>query len=147
MDDSKILDRYILNKLFLIFVKYAPPIMALCCVFNTTLSYFGYDCMFLSFIGGVSLIPWLFMLIASRMFRFCIYHRALLYFIMIDNIINFVDMCIGIPADDYENIMIHYVILGVILLAATYKHIKKVHNERKRKAHKNTRDGGVDKSA
>lgn len=132
MDESKILDRYITNKLFVITLKYAPAIMSLCCMANTTGAYFGYDMGFLSYISGISVIPWVFLLLASRVFRFCVYHRFMLYYIAIDNIINIIDYYIGIPVRDYSILMIHYVVLGVVMLAAVYKHTKKVHNERKR---------------
>lgn len=147
MDESKILDRYILNSLFRITLKYAPAAMALSCVMNTTGAYFGYDTAVLSYISGISLIPWLFMLIASIVFRYCIYHRFLLYYIMIDNIINVVDYYTGIPVEDYSILMIHYIAFGVIISMATYKHVRKIRNERKRQNITDTRDGSVRKEA
>lgn len=133
MDESKILDAYILNKLFVIMLKYAPAVMVICCIINTTGAYFGYDMGFLSYISGISLIPWLFMLVASRVFRFCVYHRFMLYYIIIDDIINAIDYYLCIPVDDFKIFMIHYVVLGIVMSVAVYKHNKKIRNERKRK--------------
>lgn len=147
MDESKILDRYILNSLFRITLKYAPAMMAVSCVINTTGAYFGYDTAVLSYVSGISLIPWLFMLVASIVFRYCIYHRFLLYYIMIDNIINIIDYYIVIPVEDYKILMIHYILLGVIVSVATYKHVRKIRYERKRQNITNTRDGGVREDA
>ena len=133
MDESKILDAYILNKLFVIMLKYAPAVMVICCIINTTGAYFGYDMGFLSYISGISLIPWLFMLVASSVFRFCVYHRFMLYYIIIDDIINAIDYYLCIPVDDFKILMIHYVILGIVISVAVYKHNKKIRNERKGK--------------
>lgn len=133
MDESKILDAYILNKLFVIMLKYAPAVMVICCIINTTGAYFGYDMGFLSYISGISLIPWLFMLVASRVFRFCVYHRFMLYYIIIDDIINAIDYYLCIPVDDFKILMIHYVVLGIVISVAVYKHNKKIRNERKGK--------------
>lgn len=133
MDESKILDAYILNKLFVIMLKYAPAVMVICCIINTTGAYFGYDMSFLSYISGISLIPWLFMLVASKVFRFCVYHRFMLYYIIIDDIINVIDYYLCIPVDDFKILMIHYVVLGIVISVAVYKHNKKIRNERKGK--------------
>ena len=133
MDESKILDAYILNKLFVIMLKYAPAVMVICGIINTTGAYFGYDMGFLSYISGISLIPWLFMLVASRVFRFCVYHRFMLYYIIIDDIINAIDYYLCIPVDDFKILMIHYVVLGIVMSVAVYKHNKKIRNERKGK--------------
>lgn len=132
MDESKILDAYILNKLFVIMLKYAPAVMVIFCIINTTGAYFGYDMSILSYISGISLIPWLFMLVASRVFRFCVFHRFMLYYVFIDNVINIIDYYLCIPVDDFRILMIHYVILGVVMSVAVYKHNKKINNERER---------------
>lgn len=132
MDESKILDAYILNKLFVVMLKYAPVVMVICCIINTTGAYFGYDMSLLSYVSGISLIPWLFMLVASKVFRFCVFHRFMLYYVFIDNIINTIDYYLCIPVDDFRILMIHYVILGVVMSVAVYKHNKKVNNERER---------------
>lgn len=132
MDESKILDAYILNKLFVVMLKYAPVVMVICCIINTTGAYFGYDMSLLSYVSGISLIPWLFMLAASKVFRFCVFHRFMLYYVFIDNIINTIDYYLCIPVDDFRILMIHYVILGVVMSVAVYKHNKKVNNERER---------------
>lgn len=132
MDESKILDAYILNKLFVVMLKYAPVVMVICCIINTTGAYFGYDMSLLSYVSGISLIPWLFMLVASKVFRFCVFHRFMLYYVFIDNIINTIDYYLCIPVDDFRILMIHYVILGVVMSVAVYKHNKKINNERER---------------
>ena len=132
MDESKILDAYILNKLFVVMLKYAPVVMVICCIINTTGAYFGYDMSLLSYVSGISLIPWLFMLVASKVFRFCVFHRFMLYYVFIDNIINTIDYYLCIPVDDFRILMIHYVILGIVMSVAVYKHNKKVNNERER---------------
>lgn len=83
-------------------LKYAPVVMVICCIINTAGAYFGYDMSLLSYVSGISLIPWLFMLVASKVFRFCVFHRFILYYVFIDNIINTIDYYLCIPVDGFR---------------------------------------------
>ena len=51
----------------------------------------------LSYIGGISVIPLVFLYLASYMFRFCEYHRMFLHYIVFTWIINITDDYVGIP--------------------------------------------------
>ena len=42
-------------------------------------------------IAGMSLLTWIFMYIATIVFKFCSYHRIFLYYILIVDTINIVD--------------------------------------------------------
>lgn len=67
-----------LYKTGLILLKMIPMLLALCCLCNLILSYFNLDVCVLSYIGGISVIPLVFLYLASHMFRFCEYHRIFL---------------------------------------------------------------------
>lgn len=58
---------------------------------NTILSYFCIDLVILSIIGGMSLLPLLFLYISSYVFKFCAYHRMFLHYIVVNDCINYLD--------------------------------------------------------
>lgn len=65
-------------KLFIVVLKYTPILIALCYVLNTVTAVFGIYIEPLSNIAGMSLLTWIFLYIATYVFKFCIYHRLLL---------------------------------------------------------------------
>lgn len=65
----------LLYKITVIVLKILPMLLAFITLLNSILSYFNIDLVILSYIGGVSLIPMLFIYIASYTFKFCEYHR------------------------------------------------------------------------
>lgn len=58
----------------------------------------------LSYIGGISVIPLIFLYLASYMFRFCEYHRMFLHYIVFTWIINITDYYVGIPISDLVSV-------------------------------------------
>ena len=84
-------------KIELYLLKVIPVIIAGIYLLNSILSYFDIDIIICSIIGGMSILPLLFLYISSYVFRFCIYHRLPLYYILIIDIINYYDLYIGIP--------------------------------------------------
>ncbi len=113
-----------LYKVLIILLKYIPFIIVLCYMVNTFSAIFGVDLPVISSIAGVSLLTWVFLYVSAWVFRFCIYHRMFLYYILGTDIINIIDYYIGIPVSDYEFIMIHSIILGLILFSVLYFYAK-----------------------
>lgn len=68
----------LLYKITVIVLKILPMLLAFITLLNSILSYFNIDLVILSYIGGVSLIPILFIYITSYTFKFCEYHRMFL---------------------------------------------------------------------
>lgn len=117
-----------LYKTLLILLKYIPIIIALFYIVNTLSALFGIDLPILSNIAGMSLLTWVFMYLAALVFKFCIYHRMFLYYILVTDIINIIDYYIGIPVDSYGIMMIHSVIIGILLFIILYFYVK--HNKK-----------------
>ena len=90
-------------------------LLALCEFLNTCFGFFGIDIPWFSYIGGISLIPLLFIYLASWVFGFCVYHRLFLYYTFVVNIVNIIDYTIGIPVSTYALLGIHSIILGVFI--------------------------------
>lgn len=108
-----------LHKLLLSVLKYIPMVIALCYMLNT---------MFyiepLSNIAGVSLLTWVFLYLASVVFEFCSYHRMLLWYILIDDILNIVDHYWNIPISTDNLIRIHNILVGITLFIVLILYVK-----------------------
>lgn len=111
-------------KLFLGFLKILPILMAGLFLLNTILSYFDIDWTVISYIASVGLIPWLFILVSSYLFRFCEYHRMFLWYIMVNNIICWIDEEYGLPVSDRSYFILHIIIAGIFLFLVLYYHQK-----------------------
>lgn len=80
-----------LYRIELYLIKVIPMIIAGIYLMNTILSYFCIDLVILSIIGGMSLLPLLFLYISSYVFKFCAYHRMFLHYIVVNDCINYLD--------------------------------------------------------
>lgn len=112
------------HKLLLVILKFIPMVTALLYLINTLFACVGIDLPVLSYIGGMSLLPWLFILVATFVFRFCIYHRMFLYYIFVTDILNIIDYYIGIPVSTFSMLMIHIVTAGIFLFLILYFYVK-----------------------
>lgn len=113
-----------LYKLLIVMLKYIPMIISLCYLANTITAYVGIDIPVLSNIAGMSLLTWIFMYIATIVFKFCSYHRIFLYYILIVDIINIIDYYIGIPISDFQLLMLHSIITGISLFIILFLYLK-----------------------
>lgn len=112
------------HKALLIILKFIPMITALGYALNILLACFGIDAAILSYFCGMSLLPWLFILLATYVFKFCTYHRMFLYYILANDCLNIIDYYIGIPVISVDLIMIHMVILCIFLFLILYLYVK-----------------------
>lgn len=111
-------------KIFLIALKYIPVLITLSYIINTLLYWFGIDLSVLSNISGMSLLTWLFMYIATYVFRFCEYHRLLLYFILVNDGINIYDYYFTIPLEDHIMLELHTALIGILVIVLLVNHVK-----------------------
>ena len=111
-------------KLLLVLLKYIPILISLVYVLNTFATYVGIDIPAANNIAGMSLLTWIFVYIATIVFKFCIYHRIFLYYILIVDIINIIDYYIGIPISDFQLLMLHSIITGISLFIILFLYLK-----------------------
>ena len=76
------------HKIFLILLKYIPFILSVSYFINTILEIHGIDTMWLSVLSGTGFIPAIFILLLSYIFRYCVYHRLPIYYVMLNNFVN-----------------------------------------------------------
>lgn len=110
-------------KLVLVCLKYLPLVLALIYATNSVLSFFNIY-IGLSHIGGLSLLPWLFIYLISSLFNYCKYYKMFLWYIFITDAINCLDYYIGIPVDNYTMLGIHLSLICFVLLIMTIKYVK-----------------------
>ena len=109
-----------LNKIELLIIKVIPFIIMCCYVVNSILSYFNTDAPILAITGGLSILTWIFLYVSSFVFKFCIYHRLPLYYILISDILAYYDNVIGIPISNKELFVLKIAIIGVFILLIVY---------------------------
>lgn len=106
-------------------LKIIPMVLAGIYLSNTILSYFlDIDLIILSYIGGVSLLPLIFLYLSSYVFRFCIYHRVFLHYITLNELILTLDTHIGLPISDLEYFCLQMSIFGISLFLFLYLYVK-----------------------
>ena len=111
-------------KLLIIVLKFIPMLTALCYMSSTIFNYFGYNIEPLSNFGGMSLLTWLFIYLASIVFNFCSYHRVFLWYIFIDDIFNIIDYYITIPISTDSILMLHNILIGITLFTVLILYVK-----------------------
>lgn len=113
-----------LYKIELYLLKVMPMLLAAIYLINTVLSYYDIVLPALSYIGGLSFIPLLFMYISSYVFRFCSYHRMFLHYVVINDLINLIDYYYTLPISDWELFILHMSIAGISLFIILYLYVK-----------------------
>lgn len=94
--------------------KVLPMVIAAIHFLNMIISFLYSNDIFLNYIGSISLLPILYLYLASYTFKLCAYYRMYLHYTVVVNIINIYDYYIGIPVSD-----IGLFIIGMILTIIT----------------------------
>lgn len=121
----------LLYKIELFLLKIIPMLMAICSACNSILSYFDIEVVIINYIGGVSLLPLIFLYLSSYVFKFCAYHRMFLHYLLITDIINIYDYHIGIPLDNLEYLCLHMIVtvISMFIVLYLYMNRKKKNNK------------------
>lgn len=104
-----------LHKLLIGFLKVIPMVLAGLYLLNTVLSYYNIDYSVISYIGGVGIIPWAFLMLASYALKFCEYHRMFLWYLAVHNIICWLDYTFGLPISNWNYVVLHFIVAGIFL--------------------------------
>ena len=113
-----------IHKIQLWVLKVIPMVLSLIVLLNIILSYLNVDTFILSYLGGVSLLPMIFLYISSYAFKFCSYHRLFLHYISLNWILNIYDYYIGIPLSDKKLLMFYLIITGLSIFLILYRNNK-----------------------
>ena len=101
-------------------LKILPSLVALIYFINTVLSAIKIDLPILSYIGGMSFIPLLFMYLSSYVFKFCEYHRMPLHYILFNNVFSIICYTFDISMYINSYIIFHSILFGICLFVILY---------------------------
>lgn len=107
-------------KIVLYLTKMIPILIAVASLLNTVLSYFCIDLPILSYFGGLSVLTILYLYATSIAFKFCIWHRLLIHYIVLNWLISIVDYHVGIPISDRSMFLVYMMLAAVILFLILY---------------------------
>ena len=110
----------ILYKVELYLLNIIPMLLAGCYLLDTILSYFYIDTSIFSLLGGISIFPLIFLYVSSYVFKFCEYHRMFLHYIVVNDILSWIDYSYGLPFDNLEYLVLHMSIAGIFLFIILY---------------------------
>lgn len=116
-------------KVFLFINKYLPYVISLLYMVNTLLSLAGIDLILFSMLGGLSLLPIIYFISVSFTFKYCLYHRLPIYYIILNDSINWLDYHIGLLISDMYFIAGSIVLMFIFIVVTTILYLK----EKKRK--------------
>ena len=110
----------ILYKIELYLLKIIPMVLAAFNLANTILSYYGIDIKLFTYMCGIGILPIIFLYISSYVFKFCSYHRMFLHYIVVNNVLCYIDYEYGIDISDRDYLSIHLIIAGIFLFTILY---------------------------
>lgn len=111
-------------KVTLGFLKIIPMLLAFYDLLNTVLDLCGIYIPIISYIGGVSLLTLAFLYLVSYVFRFCIYHRMFLHYILVNNILSIIEYTVGLPLSDKGLVALFISVAGIFLFLILYYYKK-----------------------
>lgn len=111
-------------KVDIVLLKVLPILMAGLYFLNTLLSYFNLDYQIISYLTGIGFIPLLYLYRCSFLFKFCVYHRMPLYYIIVNDTICWIDANYEIPVNNLEYLCIHTTAAFICLCLALFLKFK-----------------------
>lgn len=115
-----------LYRLLLLAAKVIPMLLAFLHFVNILFGYFNIDSTILTYLGGISFLPILFLYITSYALKFCAYHRMFIHYCVITNIINIYDEYIGINIDNEKYVMFLLILTIIMLFITLYLKLKRI---------------------
>lgn len=117
-------------RLALICVKYSPWLIALFYFIACILGCFGITSFWITYVCFLPVIPTICLIAFSVLFKFCIWHRLPIYYAILLNTINVIDVYFTIPVSNIIMISIYIILTGIFILIGAY--FKNKHNEKVR---------------
>ena len=108
-------DRKVIKR-FILVTKIIPVLIAIIHLINTVLSFLGSNDIPLNYIGGISLLPIVYLYIASYTFHLCEYYRMFLHYSVLIDLINCYDFGIPLNNKDYFILFICITIVTMLLI-------------------------------
>lgn len=109
-----------LVKNFVLATKVLPMIIAAIYFLNSTISFFHGNDIPLNYLGGMSLLPILYLYLASYVFKLCKYYRMYLHYTVVINAVNIYDYYIGISISNLNMYLLCVLITTITMFVIIY---------------------------
>lgn len=113
-----------LVKLFRVYLKLIPIILAILYFINTIISYFGIQIKLIAHIFVAFCISFIYL--ASYVLRFCEYHRMFLHYVVVLYLLKCYDYYVGIPLDDFNLFVMYSCITFITFIITLYLRLKRI---------------------
>lgn len=113
------------RKTFLVILKFIPHIIAFLYALYNILGFLEIDAVILGHLIHVSVFPWIFLYLTSKVFKYCYVHRLPLYYIASCDIITLIDYYISIPISDANLINLHIFLVSLLIFGYTYYYLNR----------------------
>lgn len=100
--------------------KVLPILIAIIQFLNVVISFFHGNDIPLNYIGGISLLPLLYLYLASYTFKLCEYYRMFLHYSVVVNLINIYDFYFGTPITDMDYLLLMVMLTILTMLVVIY---------------------------
>lgn len=100
-------------------LKYTPIVLAITNFMYLFLQFLSIDLAFVGGIIGIGFLPLTFLIIASFVFKFCVWHRLPLYYLGVMQAFCLFDFYVGIPLTLFGLLTLHtflFIILVILLI-------------------------------
>lgn len=111
-----------LYKLELIILKTLPFLLGLLGFISTIFDYIEINSVMVNYIMIFSLYS--FIITSSYVFKFCLYHRLPIYYLILINILSIIDIYIGIPLSTFYLFQFYLFLSGIFLILIIYTYVK-----------------------
>ena len=119
MDVEEKLSKSLVKK-FVLATKILPISIAAIQFLNMIISFFYGNDIFLNYIGSISLLPILYLYLASYTFKLCEYYRMFLHYSVVVTLINIYDYYIGIPINNITYFIVGLILTIILMLVVIY---------------------------
>lgn len=105
-----------LYKIFLIFTKYIPSLLAILYIVNTACVYLHITIPIIYYFGGTSFLFIGLLYLISWVFQFCHLYRIPLHYLVIGNTIGIIDTHWLLPISSIGMLRIYFILFGIMLV-------------------------------
>lgn len=117
-----------MKKILLLLFKYIPVMQMAGILINNLLYYFDVCrtiCYCIDFLLGNSIITTILLFVCSYTFKYCKWHRIIIFANLINLVIANIDCIIIIPINDLSLLLVYYFVAAIFIIIATVTHLQK----------------------
>lgn len=111
------------RKIFLTLLKYLPFIISCCYLIGSTFALIGVP-IYAGWVWGTSITSTIFMLVSSKVFQFCLYHRIFIYYPISIELINRIIIWFNINLSLRLSFIIIILLFFIICVIALINYLK-----------------------